>query len=176
MNSSAKIVMVGISSFQIIAMLLVSASHFTPRVLTIVKNSHEEQAPERSPAGGKRARAGVAREASRELGLEVAQRCLDLNRRDRHRLDERHPSAGESAESAERHEGESRGPAGNRVGRAELGVHQREQSEDERGDDPGNQRAATAGQQAAPRAPKSQPEPMMEPSETSVIPRNPTFR
>ncbi len=44
-NSSAKMVVVGMSSFQIIAMLLVSASHFTPRMLMSVKNSHEEQAP-----------------------------------------------------------------------------------------------------------------------------------
>ena len=34
-NSSAKIVMVGIRSFQIIAMLFVSASHFTPMTLTM---------------------------------------------------------------------------------------------------------------------------------------------
>ncbi len=49
MNSSAKIVIVGISSFQIIVMLLVSASHFTPRTLTDVKNAMNSS-PHRMPA------------------------------------------------------------------------------------------------------------------------------
>ena len=48
-NSRAKMVVVGMSSFQIIAMLLVSASHFTPRVLMIVKNAMNSR-PQRTPA------------------------------------------------------------------------------------------------------------------------------
>ena len=144
-NSSAKIVVVGISSFQIIAMVFVSASHFTPRVLTSVKNAMNSR-PQRTPARVSVPVSGVDVKAGGEPGLEVAQRCLDLDRRDRHRLDQRHPPAGEAAEAAEGHERESRGAAGDRVGRAELGVYQREQSEDDRGDDPGHQRAAAAGE------------------------------
>ena len=142
-NSRAKIVVVGISSFQIIAMLLVSASHFTPRVLTIVKNAMNSR-PQRTPARVSVPVAVYTWKPAGELGLEVAQRCLDLDRRDGHRLNPRHPAAGESAKTAEGHERESRGAAGYRVRGAKLCVHQREQSEDKRGDDPGQQRAATA--------------------------------
>ncbi len=48
-NSSAKIVIVGIRSFQIIVMLLVSASHFTPMTFTTVKKAMNSK-PHKMPA------------------------------------------------------------------------------------------------------------------------------
>ena len=43
------LLIVGISSFQIMVMLLVSASHFTPMTLTVVKNAMNSR-PHRMPA------------------------------------------------------------------------------------------------------------------------------
>ena len=109
------------------------------------------------------------------LRVEVAERRLDLDRRDRHGLQPGHPAAGESAERAEGHEREPGRPAGYRVRRTEFGVDQREQREN---------RAARIHETidappatlAAVRAPRSQPDPMMEPSEIKVSPRSPTAR
>ena len=84
--------------------------------------------------------------------VEVGDRRLDLDRRDRHRLQVRGPPGGEAGQRAEREVREAGRAAGDRVGRAELGVHQRQRHQQDGGEDPGDQRRRPGGLRRAQRA------------------------
>ena len=70
---------------------------------------------------------------------------------------------------------EARGAAGDRVHRAELGVHEREQ-QDRDGADAQEMTAAGPAEASAPCAPNSQPEPMIEPPDAQSSPMKPISR
>jgi len=78
-------------------------------------------------------------------------------------------------DGAERQAREPRGAARERVGRAELGVHEGQQDDDHPGQHPRDQRRPARGFRGGER-PSSQPEPMIEPSEMNINDVRPTLR
>ena len=133
---STTIVSSGTAVFQITVALLDSASQFTPARLMSVKTSMSTTATTRPLADQ---RAVLVDHAGPDV-VEVGQRRLDLDRRDRDGLQPRHPARGEAREGAEREAREPGGAARERVGRAQLGVHERQQDDDHACQHPGDQR------------------------------------
>ena len=139
--SSTMIVSVGTASFQIIVMLFDSASHRTPMMLMNVNTAM--QTPATAIPDAVSVPLAVHKTRVKRSRLQVGERRLDLDRGDRDRLDPGHPSTGEAAQRAEAEERKARRATGQRIGRAQLGVHERENAEDRSGQDPGQERGRT---------------------------------
>ena len=115
-----------------------------------------------------------------EQAVPVVRRVLHhreaLDGRHRDGLDPGEEAERDAGHAAEREVREPRRAAGDRVHRAQLGVHQGQDDDRDAADDPGQEGGWPRGLRTANSAPNSQPEPMIEVSDAQVAPISPISR